>query len=719
MTKYLWPVAFLWIFQSLGLSQSIAGDSVYYRMDSVIVSASRYDQPLEKTPFPVKLINPGSPRIPGESLSIKDLFYFVPGISVDNRYNLSEGDRISIRGIGSRSQFGVRGIMILLDGIPLTFPDGQSQLNNLDINSIGKMEIIRGPSSFLYGNSSGGVIEIQSKHIFSQKLKLIPSFRIGSFGFQKYSVVGAGRMGNNSLSVSFNKINSSGFRENSAASSTALNIISAQQFKDNISIEGIFNYYNAPYLLNPSSLTKSDAKNNPTLARTFVKEQGAGKDVKQGQAGMTFTYKPDNYHKLRATLYGISRSMLNPIPGRYINLNRISGGFRTDYSYSFFISKINFNLLAGGDYEFQNDLRKEYANKGLNNYSSLGKEDIIKNVSLGNILLNQREKVGGAGVFARLGFSPLDKIYLSFGLRYDNYNFSVNDYLKAGGIDNSGSRKMSNISRMAGINYNISTYAQLYADYSTSFQTPTTTELSNSPSGQGGFNPSLNPELIQSYEAGIRGRFLNRNITYGVSVYRLIIDKMLISYQLPNSQSDQVFYRNTGGAVNNGVGINFNWKPVNSWMLSVAYTYMNFKFKNFTEYFQVQNKSMPVQIGGKYVPGVSPDNIDVGLTYFSGFGLTAAFSLNRTDKYFVNDLNGPEPGSTLSLSDYINYAYTTGNFKLSYNREFGPINAEIFAGILNLFDARYNGSVVPNAAGGRFFEPAAPRNWYGGISLTF
>ncbi len=719
MNKNLLPVIFVWIFQSAGLCQHLTADSVYYRLDSVIVTASRYEQPLYRIPFSVDIISPAASKIPGESISGEGIFRFIPGIVVNNRYNLSEGDRISIRGIGSRAQFGVTGIKILLDGIPLTFPDGQSELNNLDPNTIGRIEIVRGPSSFLYGNSSGGVIAIRSKDIYPAKTTLNAAYRTGSFGFHKYSVTGSGRIGNNSLSVDFNEMNYGGFRENSSASTTAFNIISTQSFDGNLSLEGVFNYYFAPYLLNPSSLSKTDAELDPALARTYVKEQGAGKSIGQGQAGITLSYEPDKNQKIETTVYGISRSMINPIPGKYIKLDRVSGGIMTNYSTSFTAAGKNFDLLTGADYEFQNDLRHEYENNGVSNYGNLSKGEIINNVVPGNILVNQREKVNGLGIFFRLGFSLLKKLYLTAGLRYDNYLFGVDDMLKANGLNNSGSVVMDNLSRMAGLVYRISPGTQIYANYSTSFQTPTTTELGNTPSGRGGFNTSLKPELISSYEIGIRGEVYGKTFVYRISSYHLNINDILISYQLPGSQSDEVFYRNTGAAFNNGLGIRLNWLPGSSLNFTAAFTLMNFKFKNFTEYFLTNSVSVPVQIGGKKVPGVPAEVFSFGCLYTSGFGLNSDITFSRTGEYFVNDLNGPEPGSSSPQRDYVNDAYSVADFKMSYGCSAGFIKADIFAGISNLFNIKYNGSVVPNAAGDRYFEPAAPRNWYGGLSLNF
>lgn len=719
MNKFLLVSTIIFMSCFICYGQDVKLDSTYFLPDTAIVSASRYAEPIFQIPFSTDIIGPNILNTSHARISSESLFNMVPGIIVDNRNNLSEGDRIIMRGIGSRSQFGVRGIKILLDGIPLTFPDGQAQLNNLDLNSIGRIEIIKGPSSFLYGNASGGVIYIQSKDVNTNGLNVNPEYTVGSYGFQKFSLSASDRIGNNSILVDINKMKYNGFRENSAANSTALNIISTQHFNNDLTFRAIFNYYDAPYLLNPSSLTKSDAENNPSMAREYVKQQGAGKKIQQGQVGLAVSYKPDQTQKFDITLYGILRSMKNPIPGAFIKLNRVSGGVRTDYSTKFNVSKWSVRLLAGGDFEFQNDLRKEYVNKGLSNYTGTPVSDIIENVQLGQQLIGQREKVNGLGIFSKLEFSPLAKTFISLGLRYDRYTFNVNDNLKLNGVDKSGSVPMKNFSQMIGVNYRLNEKLHMFANYSTSFQTPTTSELSNLPTGQGGFNTTLKPEQIRNFELGMRGNLLVQNIFYSASVYILIIDRMLIPYQLPNSQSDEVFYQNSGGAINNGLEFMLTWIPKLNWNISAAFTRMDFKYKNFIESKLVNNNEESFQIGEKRVPGVPEYKASLGIGYKFFFGLNINTLLDWTGKYFVNDMNGPGPNSQENFSYFENDAYFTANLQCDYTfpSTFGSF--DFFVGISNLFNSKYIGSIVPNAANDRYFEPASPRNWYSGVSINF
>ena len=484
-------------------------------------------------------------------------------------------------------------------------------------------------------------------------------------------------------------------------------------------MEAVFNFVDSPYLLNPGSLTKSQAENDPSQATEFVKSQGSGKKISQGQAGLTFNYEPGDYEKLDASFYMISRSMLNPMPGEVIRLDRIAGGFRTDYNYNFKLFNWNPGILAGADYEIQNDVRTEMNNDGVSDYNSLAFNQIIDAVRPGATTLDQREIVYSTGAFAKFEFSPLQNTFVSLGLRYDKYNFAVYERLFTGSINNSGARRLNNISRMAGINYSLTDNIHLFANYSTAFQTPTTTELSNSPTGQGGFNQALQPELISNYEIGARGNLSGTAFLYNLSVYRLNVDQILIPYQLPGSQSIVLYYRNTGNADNNGLEVLLNWIPNEPYKISVSYNLMDFKYTSFIEDFPVTNGFVPVQLDGKRVPGVPENKLSANLTYKIIPGFTAGLSLNWTGKYFADDINGPVPGSDPNISDYINDSYITADLQFTYEHPFTFGNLNVYLCIENIFNEKYSGSIIPNASGGKYFEPGLPRNWYGGISLRF
>ena len=193
-----------------------------YTLEPVVVSA-RAGNSILQIPYAIDHVD--SIRIQNEikGLSLSEVLDQVPGLIVSNRNNPSMGDKITIRGIGSRASFGVRGIKIIYDGIPLTFADGQSELNNLDFSSIGSIEVLHGPASSLYGNAAGGVINIESQNPSGKAVSVNPSFTAGSFGLRNYNIKASGTLNRFSYLLSLNKLLYNGFREHSSASSTAFN----------------------------------------------------------------------------------------------------------------------------------------------------------------------------------------------------------------------------------------------------------------------------------------------------------------------------------------------------------------------------------------------------------------------------------------------------------------------------------------------------------------
>ena len=670
-------------------------------------------------PYTIDLVD--SAKIANEirGLSLDEILSQVPGLIVSNRNNPSMGDKITMRGIGSRASFGVRGIKILYDGIPLTFADGQSELNNLDYSSIGNIEVLHGPASSLYGNAAGGVINISSQAPSKKSFTLNPSLNAGSYGFINYNIKTAGTLNNFSYLLSLNKLKYGGFREHSSASSFSLNSILSYDISEKIKIKALINYFDSPYLLSPSSIDKENAEKSPEYVRPYIISQGAGEKVSEGNYGLTLNLTIDDNFTNTTTIYFIKRSLLNPIPGTIIKLNRKAGGFRTTFNknLSNILSNVDLNLTGGFDFEFQNDLRKEFENNGLPGVD-IKAEDIFNNLQYGNPLLNQKEFVTGAAPFISANFIFNKKIELQGGLRSDNYLFKADDYLLADG-NNSGTRKMNNLSPMIGLIFLPVPYIKIYTNFVTSFQTPTTNELSNSPEGGGGFNPALEPEQITSYELGSWGILPQCSLNFEAAFFVMKFNNMLISYQSQESGSEEIFYKNAGKAENVGGEIQLTWSPLNDISVSASYTKMHFIFKDYLIGFNNSGLYEYRQLKGNYIPGVPQNYFTAGMQYTSPFDLKFNLKAEWYDKYFTNDFNGPLPGTTIPLENYINNDYLTIDLILGYNLSFNSSELNFHVGINNIFNKRYNASIVPNAAGDRFFEPSEGRNFYFKTGIIF
>jgi len=688
-----------------------------YKAEPVIINATRSAQSLLHTPYAVERFDIN--RIQGNQklVSLDEVLQSVPGLIVNNRNNFALGDRISIRGIGARSSFGVRGIKILLDEIPLTLPDGQSQLNNLDLGSTGKIEIIRGASSALYGNAAGGLISIQTEESSKEAVQLQSQIIFGSHDLLRLQGKLSGRYEKSSYLLNINKFKSIGFRENSAVESWSLNAINRYSYSEKLKITGLINVYNSPYALNPSSLSPEDAKNNRTTSRYFVRQQGSGEKVSQGQAGITFNYQPSTTSQLKVTFYGLGRSLKNPIPSRIIELDRLSAGLRTTYSDENKFGKLKLRWMAGIDSEVQSDKRKEFANEGLPSalVDNIKNAEILKSIEYGQKLQHQDEQVLGYGPFSRLTLHLNDQFLFTLAGRYDQYNFKVNDHFLADSSDDTGNIKMQQLSPMAAITYLFSPTQSLYINYSTAFQTPTTSELGNNPTGLGGLNPNLKPETIRNYEIGIKGIITNFNLFYQAALYYLQINEMLIPYQ--NQLSEEIFYRNSGQAENAGLELSLNWNIFNSLSWQFSYSYMNFTFTDYKIDDPFSNDGETINLKNNKIPGVTPQKLYSSLLYNHPSGFSGMIQLNWIDAYYTNDFNGPVPGSENPKSNYINKAYSFLNLRLAKTWKFSNLEFDLFGGIDNLLKTRYNGSVIPNARNDNFFEPSPGRTWYGGIKL--
>jgi iron complex outermembrane receptor protein len=338
-------------------------DSIKYTLDPVLVTATRSERPIYRVPYAIDVIEQDDIQRGRTGLWLDEALRALPGIMVHNRFNLSQGDRITLRGVGSRTPFGVRGIKIILDGIPLTMPDGQS-LNNLDLASAGKIEIL--PTCFVFvWQHRRRLINIQTESAQTVPICFQPQFIAGSNGLLKWQGKLSGKIGKQAYFANVSRLQLDGHREHSAASTTALNAIGRHEISNRFSLTTLFNYFDAPYLLNPSSLSKTEAEVAPTATRFFIKQQGAGKQTRQGQGGLTFKYRRSESHQFEATLYGLSRALLNPIPGRIIELDRISGGVRAVFSQRFQAGGSQLRWTAGADYEAQFDTRVEFQNQGI------------------------------------------------------------------------------------------------------------------------------------------------------------------------------------------------------------------------------------------------------------------------------------------------------------------------------------------------------------------
>jgi len=606
------------------------------------------------------------------SLSLEEISSGLPGLSVQSRTHFALGDRITIRGLGWRAQFGVRGIQMTLDGIPLTVADGQSVVHLVDPSFIRSVEVIRGPASTFWGNASGGVLALSTRpnepdHTVRFKQTT------GSYGLSKTDVQVTPDVGPHSVSAYASYLTQDGFREHSDTRLFRAGMTGDLALGRDRGLRIVGAVQHMPRADSPGSLQQDAARNDPQQARQTILEFDVGKDVQQGQLGVTY-YDETKIGRLNATAYGILRDLENPIPFDYIDLNRKAGGLRFTLEDSG--SRVDWGLGVEG--KLQSDDRTEFDNDGG---------------TPTDVNLDQRETVDNAAVFGRVTV-PFGRLQIDAGLRYDRLHFEADDRL---GSDD-GSQTFQKVSPSVGVSYRLGT-ARVFANVSTGLETPTTTELSNRPDGRGGFN-DLDAENILGVEGGVTGHWIDGRLSYDLALFYQDVDDVLVPFQLRDF--GPTFFRNEGAARHRGSEIAVEWQPVSRLSVRGSYTYTDAEFTDGT----IESPNSATPLDGNKLPGVPAHKVDATVTIQTAFASGSVSVQSLSEQYGDSENTTTNDGHRT-----VDFRVSHPGFSLSKNTSLIP-----FFGVNNAFDARYN-DVVVNAFGGRFFEPAAGRHYRVGASL--
>lgn len=654
----------------------------------ITVTVTRAPEPLARIPQAVGVLDGRAVRRGQATLNIDEALTNLPGVYVANRYNFSVDQRLSVRGAGSRANFGSRGVKILLDGIPQTLPDGQSQLTNLDLATIGRVEVLRGASSALYGNAAGGVISFTSLPTAPDPVGASARYEAGSFGLTKGQVRLSGRSGAVSGAASFSRTTWDGFRQNSRFEGSSFNAALDWAASGSTSVSVRYGAGDQPEAQNPGALNAAELAANRDSAPANNLNRKATKDVVQRQLSATMK------HFAGAAVYDVtafwfSRTLDNPLATNNWNLiDRLAGGFRLQGSRPLGAGDAAPRLTAGLDYQALRDDRT--------NYTPVPAVGPVTDTTI-----QQREEVTEIGPFAQLSWTPAPKLLLTGGLRYDAVKFTVTDELLDDG-DNSGERTMSSFSGGGGVSVDLSRAFTPYANVSTGFETPTTTELAVTQAGVGGFNDSLVPQRALSFELGARGAVGN-SLTWSAALFTIGIKDALVPYAESGGRS---FFRNAGETRNKGYELGLAWHPMRSLTLQAAWTHADYRF---SDYVAITNAGADTtDFTGRRLPGVPAEFVRLGLrsTLPRGFWLDLDHTLSS--ELYANDAN------TLRVDGW---GAGVSNVRIGWDGTIGGMHAVPFAAAYNVWDREYVGSVTVNGFGGRVFEPSPRRNYYVGIEL--
>lgn len=652
----------------------------------IVVTAPLMERELYETPAAMSVIQQSAIQKGQPRLKLDETLGQVPGIFVQNQENYAQGERIAIRGFGARAPFGVRGIMVVVDGIPYTLPDGQAQLDAIDLDSAERIEVIRGPASVLYGNAAGGVISVTTPD--GRRKPDETSVRVtgGSDSFGKISVKNSQNNGPWSHSISASALNYEGYRDNAKVEKYLLNTKLRRQLGSDRSLTAIINLLQNPRSEDPGALTAEQVEADRSQAGRFTEEYGTGQTVDQQVLGLQYQDLSAGPGEFRAKTFYLRRNFEQqlPYPGdSRIDYDRDYFGASADYRQYFELSGLPFRYVAGVEAREQRDdrIRREMSFSG----------------DLQGLTADELQTATSLSAFAQGDLSLTDQISLSVGGRFDRVHLKVNDVFSADG-DQSGDRTLREWSGSAGLSYRYLESHQLYANISTAFETPTFSEFAN-PSGVGGLNPEIEPQKSLNHELGLRGE-LNNGIDYDLALFWVNVRDELIPYELPGPD-DRTFYRNAGDTTRKGFEAAAGWLFSPSWRVETALTLASY---TFDDYF-----TGGVRYDGNRLPGL-PEQVWSNRLTWQGLGGTfAALEARYIEDMVADDAN------EVNVDDYWlvnlrggNTLYTGRNLLLKG-----------FAGVRNLGDKDHFANVRINASNDRYFEPAAGRTWYAGLELAF
>lgn len=663
-------------------------------LESVVVSASRTEQRSFDAPAAVQSIDRDMIENAGPQVNLSESLNRVPGLTILNRQNYAQDLQLSIRGFGSRASFGIRGIRLLIDGIPATTPDGQGQGSSISLTSTDRIEVLRGPLALMYGNSSGGVIQA-----FTRDAPETPEFKAqlyrGSFDMRRSDWQYAGRVGDYGLVADYSTFDTRGYRDNSKTERQQFNGKLSFNPNEKTRVNVIFNQFDMPLAQDPLGLTTAQMVANPAQAGSNAVSRKVRKIVLQNQLGSSLVHTIDTDRSVTARLYYGTRDNLQyqalGATGAWVGLDRAYYGTGLQYNEQTRIGGKPVQWVAG--YEF--DRSRETRQGGA---AALGEK-----TSTTRNELNQAEN---SDIFVQASALLSDKVSMVAGLRYSTVRFTSDDNFLSNG-DGSGSTNYRATSPVLGLTFHASDSLNLYANYGKGFETPTLVEVAYSGGGTPAFNTTLNASSSQHYELGAKWR-PNPQSRLDFTLFQIdSTDEIVVL----SSTGGNATFKNAPGTKRSGWELSGSTLLTPHWRATLAASQID---ATFSRAFASGTSNVA---SGNNIPGIpqhflfsellwSSQSAD-GVKRLARRGSQAGIELTQAGRLYANDTN------TASAD-----GYATLNLKASHGWTMGSGSLTAYARIDNLTDERYVGSVIVNQAVSQFYEPAPGRNSTLGLRLV-
>ncbi|MEO6407979.1 MAG: TonB-dependent receptor [Burkholderiaceae bacterium] len=678
------------------------------QLDPVVVSVERSVQSSFDAPAAVSAVTRETIESAGPQVNLSEALNRVPGISVLNRQNYSQDLQLSIRGFGARSTFGIRGVRLIVDGIPASMPDGQGQASNIALSSAGRIEVLRGPLAQLYGNAAGGVVQV-----FTEADASVPTTTLSAaamrFGGWKAGAKFSTSTPGYGLTLDISKFHTDGARDHSEADRGQLNARWQSDLTRDTHVTLLLNALDQPVSLDPLGLTADQFRNGTPGNAAYVAAlaQDPRKTVRQQQVGMVVEQRLAETTSLTARLYAGGRDLANalsiprpPSPaqtaatasGGIVEFERVYGGGALAIAHRIDLGEGRaVRLNAGIELDRLREDRQGYLN-------NLGVRGALKRDELNHVQTRD--------VYAQAGMDLGPAWAITGGLRSSRVEFeSLDRFIVPGNPDDSGARNYSATNPVLGISWKPHPDLNLYANVGRGFETPTFNELSYRSGNRTGLNTDLNASKSRHAELGAKWR-LGASQRLDVAIFDISTRDEIV---VDTNSGGRSTFKNAGRTSRRGLELSHvaNFGPDLRSTLSAT-----FLRARFDEGFVTGTGATAVTVpAGNQLPGTPERNVFGELAWspvgaWSGFN--AALEVVHTGKLYVNDLNSDAAAASTVL-----------NLRAGLRQHLGGWQLSELVRLDNATDRYYAGSVIVNEGNNRFFEPALRRSWLLAVNAKY
>ncbi|MEO6102588.1 MAG: TonB-dependent receptor, partial [Pseudoxanthomonas sp.] len=613
---------------------SLVNDADAATLDRIVVTSTRLEGVRAfDVPASISMIELDAD---GGGNGVADALEGVPGLLARERQNYAQDTQLSIRGFGARSTFGVRGLRLYADGIPATMPDGQGQLSHFSMQSAERIEVMRGPFSALYGNSSGGVMQIWSAN-GDKDLNLRAQASRGGNATTTLGASARGKFGAVGYNLAASLFDTHGYRDHSAARRETGNLKLRIPFGEDVTLDLVANHFNSPEAQDPLGLTRAQAAQDPRQATAVALQYDTRKSARQDQLGALYEHTIPGGNTLRVLAYAGKRKIEQflPLPigaqnnplnsGGVIDLDSDYGGGDLRWSWRGELASRPLEFSAGLNADRQRQHRR-----GFENYvgTNLGVR--------GRLRREEHNEVGNVDQYAQAWWQFTPRWSLLAGARHSTVRFnSRDDYITADNPDDSGRIDYSETTPVAGLMFAPTEAFRLYFSSGRGFETPTFNELGYRSDGGPGLAFDLLPAVSHSSELG--GKWRNAGgVSVEAAVFRTNTDDELAVARNIGGRSS---YRNVGSARRQGLELAAGIPLAKSWQADLAYTRLDAEFRDTFPICTAAGCTTPTTVvrAGTRIPGVARDQLSVRLRWHGSLWKIDAQVLGVGD-VTVNDL---------------------------------------------------------------------------------